>query len=158
MSVSGKYQVIVADGDYIYLSSDFGVTFSKTIAPLKSWSCVTISENGRYIAAGTSNEYIYVSTDYGATWNSNMTTVTRVWTKLIMSGSGEHLWGVFNNREFFYVKHQGDTGVISASMVNYVAGATGARGNYTISGNNLYVNDGTKWLQFAGTDIGTMLP
>ena len=104
MSASGKYQVVIAYGNYIYLSSDYGVSFSTATAPVKNWICVTMSMNGSYIAAGTDNEYIYVSTDFGNTWKAKMSDNPRNWGQLRMSGTGEHLWA-YNDTNLYYVKH-----------------------------------------------------
>ena len=66
-SISGKYQTAVDDGSYIYVSSDYGETWTqKGIAA--GWSGVAMNGTGQYQTATVSGGYIYVSSDYGNTW------------------------------------------------------------------------------------------
>ena len=78
-----------ADGtspDYIYTSTDGGVTWATSTAPQAHWSTVASSADGiKLVAApfsaadGTSPEYLYYSTDGGATWTQ-------------LTGAGQRFW------------------------------------------------------------------
>ena len=114
-----------------------------------------MSATGQYQTASSSiygGSSLYVSTNFGSTWEEVENT-KKYWSSVSVSASGQYQTAVSSNNDKIYIST-----TTGASMIDYVAGAAGARGNYTISGNNLYVNDGTNWLQFAGTNIGAVLP
>jgi len=84
MSSTGQYQTAVVDGGQIYVSSDFGVTWTAKES-YRSWKDVAVSSNGARQAAVAYNNYIYVSTDYGNTWTAKFTDYTRSWDSIAMS-------------------------------------------------------------------------
>ena len=60
--VSGQYQSCVTNVGYIYVSNDFGITWTqKGIS--ESWKAISISSDGKYQTACVYNGYIYRSSD-----------------------------------------------------------------------------------------------
>ncbi len=54
----------------IYISTDSGVTWTRTSAPGENWSCIASSADGTKLVAGGTWDTFYTSTDSGATWQS----------------------------------------------------------------------------------------
>ena len=80
----------------VYLSTDAGVTWTKTSLPTNNWNSVAESADGTKMVAlansgstvpGTGNGGIYTSTDSGATWVSN-NVPSGAWTCAAMSADG----------------------------------------------------------------------
>jgi len=67
VSLDGKYQTAVTYNGYIYVSDDYGDTWTQKDSE-RSWRVVSLSSTGQYQTATTYNGYIYVSDDYGDTW------------------------------------------------------------------------------------------
>ena len=95
ISGSGRYQVASYQPGYIYLSTDYGLKWSKTNAPDASWYGVSISGNGQYLL-GASNLYkseensnIYLSNDNGLTWDAKLT--AKLWLNSAISYTGQHM-------------------------------------------------------------------
>ena len=66
ISASGKYQVAVVNNGYIYMSYNYGETWSQVtdidgIPGSRAWTSVTMSASGQYITALTDGGYIYTS-------------------------------------------------------------------------------------------------
>jgi photosystem II stability/assembly factor-like uncharacterized protein len=60
LSATGQYQTAVANGDYIYVSTDFGNTWAKSQnAPQKKWFDVSLSASGQHQTAVAENGTIY---------------------------------------------------------------------------------------------------
>lgn len=68
VSSSGKYQTAVEEFGDIYLSSDFGATWTTTYnMGNAATNCIAMSQSGEYQTA-SNGVNIIVSTDYGETW------------------------------------------------------------------------------------------
>lgn len=88
-SLDGKYQVLAVNSDYLYMSSDYGVTWNQlTTDATRTWQCVGISSTGQYITAGAFGGYLYVSSDYGVTFNAK--TIYSFWRSVKISASGQY--------------------------------------------------------------------
>jgi hypothetical protein len=84
MSGDGRYQTAVCKGWFIYISSDYGKTWTVNNISIggtlqddqiypgisKDWESVSISDTGEYQVAvvGDAAGFVYVSTDYGLSW------------------------------------------------------------------------------------------
>lgn len=95
ISGSGQYQVASYQPGFIYLSTNYGVNWSKTNAPEASWYGVAISGNGQYLL-GASNLYksdensnIYLSTNTGQTWEAKLT--AKLWLNCAISYTGQYM-------------------------------------------------------------------
>ena len=84
------------NNDYIYVSSNYGVTLTRITSMFDKWSCITSSSTGQYIMAGTGNTstgagYFVRSTDYGATWNTYGNAPSDIYTYITSSSNGSVL-------------------------------------------------------------------
>jgi hypothetical protein len=73
VSGSGQYQTAVAnDGNGIYVSIDYGITWNFVGYDNKQWGSVSMSSSGQYQVAGDDTYHqsmgIYYSINYGQTW------------------------------------------------------------------------------------------
>ena len=102
LSASGQYQTAVAKGiqaeddrppgDFIYVSSDFGVTWtSKSLQ--KIFTSVSLSASGQYQTAVAENDevgdFIYVSNDFGENW-TQLSAPQKQWKSVSLSASGQY--------------------------------------------------------------------
>lgn len=74
ISANGQYMAGGEYGGMIYVSSDYGVTWSSKVSN-GNWTDISMSDSGQYIVAGTnsSSPGSRLSRDYGATWVSSGT-------------------------------------------------------------------------------------
>ena len=100
MSASGQYQTttnqIFKDGiltnSYIYISNDYGVTWSQANFPPYLWNTIVMSASGQYQAAliSSKTDTCYLSIDYGKTWKSIF--LPAEWTSVSMSANGQYIY------------------------------------------------------------------
>ncbi|HRY36901.1 MAG TPA: hypothetical protein P5230_03445, partial [Candidatus Magasanikbacteria bacterium] len=93
ISANGKYQTAVVgsatDWDYIYISSDYGNTWSAKGKSTR-WSDVAMSSDGKYQSAvELQSGYIFSSIDHGNTWATNTATGIKNWTSIAISSDGQ---------------------------------------------------------------------
>jgi hypothetical protein len=67
MSSSGSIQTVVGQGTQIYVSTNFGATFTARDS-VRGWQGVAMSSDGVKQAAVTFNDRIYISSNSGLTW------------------------------------------------------------------------------------------
>ena len=104
-SADGGKLVAVGRGDYsgaisdhtagpIYTSTDSGVTWTQTSAPIAMWCAVASSADGTTLIAGTGPFYpgglVYISTNSGATWES-ASIPSSTWTSVACSADARVL-------------------------------------------------------------------
>ena len=120
ISSTGQYQVTCVYKKYIFLSNNFGKTWSKMgqDPPFNTgyqWFGISISSSGQYITAvtstinlqtdsgytfmSTSNRgRIYTSTNYGSTWNMYASdNSNNYWNGINMSANGQYQTAIVNN-------------------------------------------------------------
>jgi hypothetical protein len=82
VSDSGQYlsYVTTVQSDIIYISDDYGKTFSTASSPSITWQGIAVSSTGQYQTAfgvdtnyspPPPRRYVYTSSDYGRTWTQN---------------------------------------------------------------------------------------
>lgn len=82
--------VIPTNGMYLYQSSNYGVTFTKTANSLNTtWNSIAVSYSGKYQTAIDNNK-IYQSSDFGITWAIVSSTPTAKWNFISMSNNGKN--------------------------------------------------------------------
>eukprot|EP01040_Poterioochromonas_malhamensis_P007591 gene7591-8194_t len=85
---TGRY--LAASSSYyksvIYISSNYGVNWTLSSAPVRSWSSLCSDSTGQYLVAGVYKGYIYASSDYGATWDRT-TAPYGIWTPMACTPS-----------------------------------------------------------------------
>jgi len=76
-SSSGQYLAVVANNttslttaNYggIWISKDYGISWTKSNASNLNWSCIASDNTGQYLVAGVSEGKIYTSSTYGLYW------------------------------------------------------------------------------------------
>jgi photosystem II stability/assembly factor-like uncharacterized protein len=69
MSSSGEYQSAIEAGGHIYISNDYGVSWTiKYNIGVASSNCISISQTGQYQTASNGMN-IYISIDFGQSWS-----------------------------------------------------------------------------------------
>lgn len=95
LSKTGKYQTAVAEGDYIYISSNYGKKWEKVLGTQGNWVEVAISADGKYQTAVANDFYsdentgkgIFTSSNYGKTWKPAL--FPNAWIGVSMSADGK---------------------------------------------------------------------
>lgn len=90
-SSDGKYIIAGTFGDRLYLSKDYGATWTDHVSS-RNWASVAISDDGMQIAGALigSPWEVYASTDGGVTWESKIQLASDVWA-LDIAGNGSVL-------------------------------------------------------------------
>lgn len=128
ISYDGRLQTIVVVSNYIYISNDFGNTFTKAnivfydtnividiFSTQLNWISVAMSADGKYQTALNNGGDIYRSTDYGVTFtevyypNDAQNINDRSWVSVTMSADGKYQMAVENLGG--YVHYSTDYGV-----------------------------------------------
>jgi photosystem II stability/assembly factor-like uncharacterized protein len=107
ISSSGQFQYLCATKDGVYISSDYGITFTRVITSTtdnKRWFCITCSSSGQYVAVGNLEGEIYVSIDYGNNWVKLCTFPNFVRT-LLLSSTGQILSAGIENTGVYVIKY-----------------------------------------------------
>ena len=82
--------VVPANGMFLYQSSNYGASFTKTATGLNTtWNSIAVSYSGKYQTA-IDNNRIYQSSDYGITWTSSSSAPTASWNFISMSNDGKN--------------------------------------------------------------------
>lgn len=95
---AGQDDNVASGSDYLYLSTDFGVSFTQIVsAGKRAWGSVAMSPDGTKMAAvyPGSSGYIYLSTDSGVTWVPQTAAGLRNWYRVHVSSSGLFLVGMY---------------------------------------------------------------
>ena len=74
----------------IFVSTDYGVTWPATTAPLLDWTSISCSADGRKLVAAAMNGAVYISNDTGQTWTPHSPSGTK-WVSVTSSGDGNQL-------------------------------------------------------------------
>lgn len=131
-SDDGK-KIAVISGNYIYTSSDSGVTWTqRTSAGIRSWLSIVSSSNGTKLAAIVGNGgYIYTSSDSGETWTQRTSAGSRNWNAIASSDDGVKLVAAVTNGGYIYTSSDsGETWVerTSAGLMNWRSIASSSDG------------------------------
>jgi hypothetical protein len=99
ISATGQYMVACSDPGYVYISNNFGYSFTEYsvfgFSSSQTWTSVAISANGQYITAvmdSTSNSgFAYVSRNYGSSWSQTQLSGTALTCgRCAMSSDGKY--------------------------------------------------------------------
>jgi hypothetical protein len=92
VSTTGKYQTAVVSADdasgYIYISSDYGETWTEKTTASETWEDVAMSSTGQYQTAVSL--HIWRSIDYGTNWLQATSDSTRGWSSIAVSSTGQY--------------------------------------------------------------------
>jgi hypothetical protein len=104
MSYTGQYIAIQYSNTGIYISSNYGVTFSTNTTPTSIYNSVSMSSSGQYIFLNSySNGTIYTSTNYGSTFSIATTTNYGNMYGSGISGSGQYQLAVCAASGYVYI-------------------------------------------------------
>ena len=107
LSASGQYQTAGVANDFIYISNDYGNTWTQTASSL-NWNRVSISSSGQYQTAVVYGGYIYISSDYGNTWTQKASSLN--WRGVSISASGQYQTACTDNLNNGYIYTSSDYG------------------------------------------------
>jgi len=144
-SSSGQYVATVASGDYIYISADYGKTWTQRDSS-RAWFNVCMSSTGEKMAACVSGGYIYTSSDYGATWTQRDS--TRDWRRIACSEDGTKLVAAELTGSLYYSNDSGATWSSAGTSAAYTSVAMSGDGTYAIA------TDGTPGYLYTSSDSG----
>ena len=135
ISYSGQYIVIGYGSLGVYVSSNYGVSFSTNTTPVSPFN-ISMSSSGQYVFINRySNGTIYLSTNYGATFSIVTTTNFANMYASAISGSGQYQMAVCTTSGFVYT---------SATPI-YILGNVGIGTTTPLSNLYVYSNTGSGW-------------
>eukprot|EP01035_Chromulina_nebulosa_P019778 gene19778-25716_t len=103
ISHDGLFFFAVACHNYIYLSTDFGNTWSITYNTKNAWSDIATSKSGKYTVSTTFQGYIYWTRDFGESWNE--ISISGAWLAVTMSSSGYYIYALQYNGHIYQSKY-----------------------------------------------------
>lgn len=106
MSFDGQYMVAVPSSGQVYLSNNYGVTWSAT-GVNHTWNATSSSKTGQIVAICGSNSPIYISTDFGNNWISYDS--NRNWIGISISLDGAHMVACVNGGYIYQSNNTGET-------------------------------------------------
>ena len=127
ITTSGNGQYVLAitginnsSSMFLYQSSNYGVTFTKTVNSLSSnWNSIAVSYSGQYQTAIDNNK-VYQSSDYGITWSISSSTPTAKWNFISMSNNGKNRVACIDNSYQYITLDYGSTwSVVPNSFGNW---------------------------------------
>jgi hypothetical protein len=91
VSGSGKYQVVGVYNGRIYISNNYGTswtTASGTInSVVRNWAAISVSATGEYMSAVVNGSTIWTSSTFGRSWTARNS--SRAWTAINISADGQ---------------------------------------------------------------------
>lgn len=156
MSSDGKYMVSgVYDGGDIYVSSDYGNTWTAKAGISRPARGAAISSDGRYMTVPIDNSGygFYVSSDYGNTWTTKGT--VKPWRGIAMSSDGKYQTAVASSDYIYISSDYGNTWTSKGTSSSRTMIAMSADGKYqmTITGGTATVSTdyGATWTNKSAT-------
>ncbi len=102
ISSTGQYMVATVDLVGVYVSDDYGATWTSTAYSEFMRDC-EISSSGEYMVVCRRNATLQISSNYGVSWGSTGFTASKSWQSLGISSNGQFiLAGTSNTDEYFY--------------------------------------------------------
>jgi len=96
MSSTGQYQTITVNEnvDAIYISSNYGLNWSKAQYSIDDYSNVVMNATGQYQLTHSSNgsNKIYTSSNYGGNWVQTNAPTGQAWADIAISSTGEYMY------------------------------------------------------------------
>ena len=151
VAISGNGQYVIAtnmatftEPGVIYLSSDYGSTWTLSSAPTLTWYAACSSSSGQYLYAAAYDDGIYYSSDYGAEWlKSNAP--AKGWRNLACEETGSYVFGTAGDEGIYYSSNYGaDWGLLSAPTDLYWVGiacdSTCGQTVATVFGGGIYIS------------------
>lgn len=87
-NVSGTVQAACFYGGYVFVSTNSGVTWTQTSAPLANWRGICANADGTILYACAFNGSVWKSTNTGSTWTELTSLGTRKWYGICCDDGG----------------------------------------------------------------------
>ena len=129
-SAAGSNLVAVADGDFIYTSTDAGLTWTPHESA-RTWTSVASSSAGSNLIAVANGSEIYISADAGSTWTPRET--VRNWYCVASSADGTNLVAAAGNDKIYTSADAGLTWTGHDSPRNWYSVASSADGTHLVA-------------------------
>ncbi len=159
MSSDGKIQTAVVNGGQIYISSDYGNTWTAKGLSL-TWSAVAISADGKLQTVVNSAGNIYISSDYGNTWFVK-DSLPIGWSDVIMSINGKIQIAVSSVGQINISTDYGNTWTAKSLLFDWRGVAMSSDGGImtaVVSGGQIYISHADTVLPGGNFGIGTSSP
>jgi len=153
LSATGQYQSACDNAGFIYISNNYGVTWTQT-ATSQGWRAISISSSGQYQTA-VNYGYIYTSSNYGLTWTQ--LSYNYSFAGVSVSATGQYQNACVYNGAIWTSSNYGQTWTSNTSApTTYYWGSISmsATGQYQLAGNSsIYVSKdyGVTWTGVQGT-------
>lgn len=146
-SADGTKLVAVVAGDFIYTSTDSGVTWIPRDSP-RPWKAVASSADGTKLVAAANPGFIYTSTDSGMNWTQRA--INKAWMSLASSSDGTKLVGVIQGAEIYTSTDSGVNWTPRDSIRSWWSVASSADGSKLVAvvgGGRIYTStdSGVSW-------------
>jgi hypothetical protein len=163
ISSTGQYMIAgSAGGSYIYVSSDFGVTWNTittTLPTNATWFGVATSSTGQYMLAAITGGGVYISSNYGINGSWSLIPATSLptnatWRCVQISSNGQYMVASAASGSVYLSTNTGSTWTQITALAtngNYFNIAMSSTGQYmytnsqTTSGLYYSNNYGTSW-------------
>ncbi|MDB6055512.1 MAG: hypothetical protein JWN25_3035 [Verrucomicrobiales bacterium] len=135
-SLDGKTIVAAANGGTLYVSLDFGNTWTSRETN-RAWVELACSADGSVMAATVNNYTILVSSNYGTDWTAT-SIGNMAWVGLACSSDGNTLAAVVQNGSLYTSSNRGSTWVTrsGAGLRNWSGVAMSADGSHLVASVN----------------------
>ena len=144
---SGQYQTAVVRGGQIYISNDYGNTWTPKESS-RNWVGISVSSTRQYQTAVVDGGQIYISNDYGNTWTSKES--SRYWRGISVSSTGQYQTAVVYGGQIYISNDYGNTWTSKESS-RYWRGisvsSTGQCQTAVVYGGQIYISNdyGNTW-------------
>lgn len=161
MSADGRKMAAVVEDGQIYVSSDFGITWTPRESN-RNWRGIAMSANGKQLVAVARNETIYISNDGGITWSPRES--SRTWQAVASSADGQNLVALVSGGQIYTSTDYGDNWLPRESNRVWWCVASSADGSKLVAGvlagtgtkfGHIYTSSdfGVNWIE-RGDDVG----
>ncbi|HTK32923.1 MAG TPA: hypothetical protein VL335_00020 [Candidatus Paceibacterota bacterium] len=150
-SFDGRYLAAVVYQDHIYVSNDYGATWTAR-GSSGNWIGITASVDGSKLAAVNYGGQVYVSNDYGVSWIAGGPSTT--WQSVTSSGDGMKIAAINASHQVYISTDNGQTWALSTTTNSNTQSSI----KYSADGAKLYISllyatsttyvstdDGTTW-------------
>ena len=153
VSSTGQYQTAVANNALIYISNDYGNTWTTTDS-VRNWYGVSVSSTGQYQTAVVYGGLIYISADYGNTWVAATTPPeASQWYGVSVSSTGQYQTAVVFGGLIYISADYGNTWVAAITQPEASAwygvsvSSTGQYQTAVVLGDLIYISNdyGNTW-------------
>ena len=140
MSSSGQYQTATVYGGNLWISTNYGMTWT-SVATSQGWLGVAMTSSGQYQTTTVIGGNIWISKDYGVTWTSVAT--SQQWQVVAMTSSGQYQTAIVYGGNIWISKDYGVTWASVATSQQWRGVAMSSSGQYQtalVSGGNIYTS------------------